>query len=83
MIDADVAELAAVGFDELFRLHEHAAGAAGGVVDAALVGGEHLDEETHDAGRGVELAAVLALGAGEAGEEILVNATEEVDPSGG
>ena len=28
-VDADVAELAAVGFDEFFRLHEHAAGAAG------------------------------------------------------
>lgn len=64
-VDADVAELAAVGFDEFFRLHEHAAGAAGGVVDAAFVGGEHLDEEAHDAGRGVELAAVLALDAGE------------------
>ena len=36
----------------------HAAGAAGGVVDAAFVGGEHLDEAAHDAGRGVELAAV-------------------------
>ena len=75
-VDRDVAELAAVGFDEFFRLHEHAAGAAGGVVDAAFVGGEHLDEAAHDAGRGVELAAVLALGAGEAGEEILVNAPE-------
>jgi hypothetical protein len=29
-VDADVAQLAAVGFDELFRLHEHAAGAAAG-----------------------------------------------------
>ena len=65
--------------DEFFRLHEHAAGAAGGVVDAAFVGGEHLDEAAHDAGRGVELAAVLALGAGEAGEEILVHAAEQID----
>jgi len=32
-----------------------AAGAAGGVVDAAFVGGEHLDEEAHDAGPGVEV----------------------------
>ena len=78
-VDGDVAELAAVAFDELFRLHEHAAGAAGGVVDAALVGGKHLDEAAHDAGRRVELAAVLALGAGEAGEEILVNAAEQID----
>ena len=77
-VDGDVANLATVGFDEFFRLDEHAAGAAGGVVDAAFVGGEHLDEAAHDAGRGVELAAVLALGAGEAGEEILVNAAEQI-----
>ena len=51
-----------MGLGEAFRLHEHAAGAAGGVVDAAFVGGEHLDEAAHDAGRGVELAAVLGLG---------------------
>ncbi len=55
-----------------------AAGAAAGVVDAAFVGREHLDKAAHDAGRGVELAAVLALGAGEAGEEILIHAAEDV-----
>src|SRR5947208_12265438 len=64
-VDADVAELAAVGFDEFFRLHEHAAGTAAGVVNATFVGSEHLDEETHDALRRVELAAFLTLGAGE------------------
>ncbi len=36
-VDADVAEPAAVGFDEFFRLHEHAAGTAAGVVNAAFV----------------------------------------------
>jgi len=50
-VDADVAKPAAVGFDECFRLHEHAAGAAARVVDAAFVGGEHFDEAAHDAGR--------------------------------
>ncbi len=60
-VDADVAELAAVGFDEFFRLHEHAAGTAAGIVNAAFVGSEHLDEETHDTLRSVELAAFLAL----------------------
>src|SRR5438034_9578196 len=48
-VDADVAEPAAVGFDEFFRLHEHAAGAAAGIVDAAFIGSEHLDEQSHDA----------------------------------
>src|SRR5438477_3047420 len=41
-VDADVAELAAVGFDEFFRLDEHATGTAAGIVNAAFVGCEHL-----------------------------------------
>jgi len=77
-VDADVAELAAVGFDEFFRLHEHAAGTAAGVVNAAFVGGEHLDEQTDDALRSVELAAFLAFGAGEPAEEVFVDAAEQV-----
>ena len=60
------------------RSDEHAAGAAAGVVDAALVRREHLDQHAdHAAGR-VELAALLALGAGELGEEVLVDAAEDV-----
>ena len=43
-VNADVAELAAVGFHEFLTLDEHAAGAAGGIVDASLVRGDHLDE---------------------------------------
>ena len=77
-VDADVAEPAAVGFDEFFRLHEHAAGTAAGIVNAAFVGREHFDEKTDDALRGVELAAFLALGAGELAEEVFVDATEQV-----
>ena len=52
--------------------------AAAGVVDAALVRGEHLDEHADDAARRVELAALLALGARELGEEVLVDAAEGV-----
>jgi len=74
-----VAQLAAVGFDELFRLDEHAAGALAGVVDAAFVRREHHDEAAHDAARDLELAAVLALGAGEAGEEILIHVANQID----
>ena len=76
--DGDIADAAAVGFDELFRLDEHAAGAAAGVVDAAFVGGEHLYEEADDAVGRIELAAVLAFGAGELGEEVFVDAAEDV-----
>src|SRR5206468_9510580 len=68
-VDADVAEPAAVGFDEFFRLHEHAAGTAAGIVNAAFVGSEHLDQETHDALRSVELAAFLTLSAGKPAKE--------------
>ena len=52
-------------------------GATGGVVDAAFVGGEHPDEEAHDAGRSVDLVAVLALGAGELGEEVFKDAADD------
>jgi hypothetical protein len=41
-VDGDVADAPAVFQHELFRLHKHAAGAAAGVVDATLVGFEHL-----------------------------------------
>ena len=77
-VDGDVPELAAVAFHELFRLDEHAAGAAGGIVDAPLVGGEHLDKAAHHAGGGVELPAVLPLRTGEAGEEILIHPPEQI-----
>src|SRR5437588_9385255 len=68
-VDGDVAELAAVRFDEFFRLHEHAAGTAARVVNTAFVWSEHLDEEAHDALRSVELTAFLAFGAGELAKE--------------
>ncbi len=60
-VDGDIAELAAVGLDEFLALHEEAAGAIAGVIDAALVRGEHEDQQLINALRGVELAAALAL----------------------
>ena len=58
--------------------HEHAARAAGGVEDAAVEGFEDFDNEADDAGRRVELAALLALGARERAEEVFVDAAEGV-----
>src|SRR3990172_5553020 len=75
---AAVAVAGGMGLDELRGLNEDAARAAARVVHAALVRGEHLDQHAHHMGRGVELAALLALGAGELGEEVLVDATEDV-----
>ena len=76
--DRNVGLLSTVGLDEAFRLHEHARRAAAGVVDAALVGFEHLDQESHDAARRKELTPELALGLGEFAEEVLVDAAESV-----
>ena len=64
--------------DEPLALHEHAAGAAARVVDAALIGCQHLDEHAHDMGRGIELPALLALGARELRQEVFVDAAEDV-----
>src|SRR3990167_7894867 len=77
-VDGDVAELAAVGLDELLAGDEHAARAAAGVVDAALVGGENLDQHADHARGRVELPALLALSARELCEEVLVHAAEDV-----
>ena len=75
---AAVAVPLGVRADELHRLHEHARGAAAGVVHPAAVGLEHLDQELDHAARRVELAALLALGARELREEVLVDAAEHV-----
>lgn len=64
--------------DEAGTLDEHAAGAAGGVEDVAVVGLEDLGEEADDAGGGVELSPTLPLGHGELGEEVFVDAAEGV-----
>ena len=47
-IDGDVADSAAVRLDEFLALHEHAARAAAGIVDAAFVGREHLHQNADD-----------------------------------
>ena len=79
--DADVAAGAAaiavagrMSLDEIDRLDEHSGRAAARVVDAALPGFEHFDEQAHDAARGVEFAAL----ASETRKEILVDAAERV-----
>ena len=76
--DREVGLLPAVRFHEALRLHEHAGRAAAGVIHAALVGFEHLDQQAHDAARREELAAELAFGSGELAEEVFVNAAKRV-----
>ena len=64
--------------DELDRLDEHAGGTATGIVDPASVGLQHLDQELDHAARGIELAALFALGAGELRQKVLVDPAEHV-----
>ena len=64
--------------DELLALDEEAAGAARRIVDAALVGLEHLDDERDDGLRREVLAALFSLREGELAEEVFVNVAEDV-----
>jgi hypothetical protein len=67
-----------MGFDESGGLDEHAAGAAGGVEDAAVVGLEDFDDEADDGGGRVEFAAFLAFAHGEFAEEVFVDEAEGI-----
>ena len=78
-----IAVSGSMGADELDRLHKHAGRAATGVVNSALIGFQHLDQELDNTARGVELATLLALSTGKLGQEILVDATEHVLGAGG
>jgi hypothetical protein len=71
-------DLAAMLQHEALALHEEAAGAAAGVVHAALEGLEHFDDQADDALGRVELAAALAGGNRELAEEVFVDVAEDV-----
>lgn len=76
--DGNVGLVAAVGFGELFGLHEHSTGTTRGIVDAPSVGFEHLDQHTdHGTGR-VEFAAELPFGGGEFAKEVFVDLAERI-----
>ncbi len=62
---AAVAVAGSVGADELYRLDEHAGGAAARVVDPAPVRLQHLHQQPHHGAGRVELAALPALLQGE------------------
>ena len=67
-----------MGLDALLAADEYAHGVAAGVIDSSSVGLQHLDQHTYDSGRRVELAALLAFGARELGEKVLVHVAEHV-----
>ncbi len=59
-------------------LDEHAAGAAGGIKDAAVVGLQDFHDQPDDGGGRVEFATFLAFRHGELAEEVFVNQPEGV-----
>ncbi len=65
-------------FDEVAGLDEHPAGAASGVEDDAVVGLDDVDDGLNDGRWREELAVVVRALLGEFGEEILVDAPENV-----
>ena len=68
--------------DEPGGVDEHAAGAAGGVVDLAVERLDDVDDQADDRLRREELAAALALVRRELGQEVLVDEAERVAGDG-
>ncbi|MNC31424.1 hypothetical protein D3C81_798120 [compost metagenome] len=77
-IDGNITEFAAMGFDELFRLHKHTTGAAAGIIDLAMVRVKHSNQRFDDTSRRIELPALLAFSAGELAEEVFIDLAEQV-----
>ena len=67
-----------LGLDELFRLNEHAAGPATGVIDATFIRGQHGDQHAHYGSRGVELTAALTFRAGEHAQKVFIDAAQGI-----
>ena len=68
--------------DEVAGLDEHAARAAGGIEDDAVVGFDDVDDGLDERGRGEELAVVLRALHGELHEEVFVDAPEDIAAGG-
>ena len=77
--EREVVNVAAVETTKFCRHHETRAGGKAGIVNAAVFcRREHFHDEAVNARRRVELPAVLALGAGEAGQEILIHPPKQI-----
>lgn len=77
-VDGHVVDVALMGGDKAFGLHEKAAAAHGWIIDAAGVWLEHFDNQGNNGfGREI-LPAAFALGLGKATEEVFINVAENV-----
>mmetsp|Transcript_23660 Transcript_23660/g.42107 ORF Transcript_23660/g.42107 Transcript_23660/m.42107 type:complete len:367 (+) Transcript_23660:113-1213(+) len=77
-VDGQVQRVAAVFFDELFRLNEHTSRPTAWVINAALVGLQHFNKRADHRTRREELAAALTLGTGKARDEVFIDAAQQV-----
>ena len=80
-VDGNVTDAAVMLLHELFRLYEHPARAAAGVVDPPFVGLQHFDQHAHDRTWCVELATALAFGTCKLAQEILIHPPQDVSGS--
>ena len=60
-VDTDLAQVPLVALDKLGTLHKHTARTAARVIDSTLVRFKDFYQRAHNAGRRIELAAILAL----------------------
>src|SRR5262249_25860423 len=68
----------ALVLDEMAGLHEHAARAAGGVKDGAMIGLDDVDDDLDQRGGREELTIVVGLLDGKLGEEVFVDAAKDI-----
>ncbi len=68
--------------DEMARLYEHAARAARRIENDPMVRFDDVDDGLHDRGRRKELAIVVRALLGKLGEEVFVDASEDVARGG-
>ncbi len=77
-VHADIADPATMAFGEFLALDEHATRATAGVVHAALIRRQHLDQQLHYRLRRVKLAAPLAFSRGKHAQKILVHTAQNI-----
>jgi hypothetical protein len=63
---------------EVRALDKNAARTAGRIINSSMVWLDYFDDELHERGGRIELAALLTFGQGELSEEVLVNPAEDI-----
>src|SRR5665647_408543 len=77
-VNTDVTQPSAMCCYEFFRLNEHARRSTTWVVNPSLIRLQDLDKQPDNATRGIELAALFALGARELRKEIFIDPANNI-----